>query len=31
MFTEKDEGFIDQIISWAELAGIKLDRDPEQV
>ena len=31
MFTQKDEEFIDRIISWAELVGIKLDRDPDQV
>ena len=31
MFTQKEDNFIDQIINWAELVGIKLDRDPDQV
>ena len=31
MLTQKDDKFINQIINWAELAGIKLDKDPEQV
>ena len=31
MFTQKDDEFIDQIINWAELVGIKLDRDSDQV
>ena len=31
MFTQKeDNSFIDQIINWAELVGIKLDKDPDQ-
>ena len=31
MLTQKEDSFIDQIISWAELVGIKLDKDPEQI
>ena len=31
MFTQKEDDFIDQIINWAELVGIKLDKDPDQV
>ena len=31
MFTSKEDKFIDQIINWAELVGIKLEKDPEQV
>ena len=31
MIAQKEDDFIDQIINWAELVGIKLDRDPDQV
>ena len=31
MFTQKDDQFIEKLVKWAELIGVNLDRDLEQV
>lgn len=31
MFTQEDNEFIEKLAKWAELIGVNLDRDPEQV
>ena len=31
MFTQKDNEFVEEFAKWAQLIGINLDRDPEQV
>ncbi len=31
MFTKKENNFVNGLVRWVELIGIRLDRDPEQV
>ena len=31
MFTQEDNEFIEKLVKWAELIGVNLDRDSEQV
>jgi len=31
MFTQKENGFVEEITKWAQSIGINLDRDHEQV
>jgi len=31
MFTQEDNEFVEKLSEWAELIGINLDRDSEQV
>ena len=31
MFTQEDDKFIEKLVKWAELIGVNLDRDLEQV